>query len=386
MSNNSSNLKLRELLAERKKLKILVSFYRRSLLAHGLDGTLELLAKEIKQLLGAERVTIFLSDQRREELYARAAIGLEARSLATLRFPVSQGIAGYVARTGRTANVKDAYRDRRFDPRFDELYGLRTKSVLAAPLRTSNGSVIGVLEVFNKVRADGFTKEDEGLLELVAGQLSSTLENNQLLEQLKRSNLESIYILAQAAEYRDQEDTARHLKRMSDYSTIIARTMGLTPDHVEMVRFASPLHDIGKIAIRDAILRKPGRFTPEEHDEMKRHTILGYEILKDAQSPMLRLAREIALTHHEHFDGTGYPKKLKGEEIPLEARIVALADVFDALTTERVYKPPWPMERVLEFVAGEAGKHFDPKVVEAFRTSVPKIEMLMKNPFSNPGL
>ena len=179
---------------------------------------------------------------------------------------------------------------------------------------------------------------------MIASQLSSTLENSNLIEQLKRSNLESIYILAQAAEYRDQEDTAGHLKRMGDYSKLLARTMGLAQEHVEKIRFASPLHDIGKIAIRDAILRKPGRFTPEELEDMKRHTTLGYEILKDAQSPTLQLAREIALTHHERFDGTGYPKKLKGKAIPLESRIVALADVFDALCSRRGYKPSWPFE------------------------------------------
>ncbi|MBI4062915.1 MAG: GAF domain-containing protein [Elusimicrobia bacterium] len=367
------------MLVEKKKLQLLVSFHRRSLLTHSVGEMLDLLSKEVRQILDAERVTVFLLDARKEELFAKSATGLNPRTVASLRFEVTQGIAGYVARTGRSLNVKDAYRDRRFDPRFDELHGFRTGSVLAVPLKNSQGEIIGVLEVFNKARETQFTSEDQGLLELIAGQISGTFEISQLLEQLRRSNLEAIYILAQAAEYRDQEDTAHHLKRISDYSTILARVMGFSAERVEMVRFASPLHDIGKIAIRDSILRKPGRYTPEEHDEMKKHTIFGYEILKDAQSPLLQLAREVALTHHERFDGTGYPRKLKGDEIPIESRIVALADVFDALSTERVYKPPWPFERVAEHVVGESGKHFDPQVVEVFRQSLSQIEAVLKS-------
>ncbi|MBI2071320.1 MAG: HD domain-containing protein [Elusimicrobia bacterium] len=380
MTAKKSLGRIKELLEEKKKLHLLISFHRRSLLLHNTVEMLSLLSKEIKQLLSAERVTIFLLDPKKEELFARSATGLDTRMTASLRFPVSQGIAGYVVRTGRSANVKNAYRDKRFDPRFDELSGFKTGSVLAVPLKNSTSEIIGVLEVFNKKGGSKFSKEDEGLLELVSGQLSGSFEISQLLDQLRRSNLEAIYILAQAAEYRDQEDTARHLKRISDYSAVLAKAMALDDQTVEMIRFASPLHDIGKIAIRDSILRKPGRFTPEEHDEMKRHTLLGYEILKDAQSPMLQLAREVALTHHERYDGAGYPRKLKGEQIPLAARIVSMADVFDALSTERIYKPPWPFERVVEYIEGEAGKHFDPAVVEAFKGALSKIEAVMKSP------
>ncbi|MBI4669705.1 MAG: HD domain-containing protein [Elusimicrobia bacterium] len=373
--------RIHELIEERQKLRILISFHRKFLLSHSLTQTLDILSLEIKQLLKAERVTIFLLDSRREELIAKSASGLDGKTISTLRFPVTQGIAGHVVRSGRIVNVKNAYRDKRFDPRFDELYGFKTGSVLASPLKNSGGEIVGVLEVFNKLKAEKFNKEDEGLLDLVAGQLAGTLEISQLVDQLRRSNLEAIYILAQAAEYRDQEDTARHLKRISDYSSLLAKTIALPDDRVEMIKFASPLHDIGKIAIRDSILRKPGRFTPDEHDEMKKHALLGYEILKDAQSPLLKLARDIALAHHEHYDGSGYPRKLKGVEIPIEARIVALADVFDALSTERIYKPPWPFERVIEYIAGESGKHFDPQLVEAFQGKISQIKALMDLPY-----
>ncbi len=376
-SPNSQQLK--KLLHDRKKLKLLISFHQRSLLTQTPDELLGVLIHEIKALLRCERVTLFLLDPAKEELFARVAMGLEARILPTLRFPISQGIAGYVARTGHTANVANAYRDPRFDPRFDELYHFETRSVLATPLKDPKGQIVGVLEIFNKVRGTRFDKQDEGLLMLIASQLTSTLENSRLLEELKRSNLEAIYILAQAAEYRDQEDTAKHLKRISDYSTILARSIGLSPEEVETIRFASPLHDIGKIAISDAILKKPGRFSPEEMKEMQKHTLLGYEMLKDAQSPMLKLAREIALTHHERYDGMGYPNKLKGEEIPLASRIVSLTDVFDALSAERVYKPPWPLEKVLEHIKSQAGKHFDPEIVDVFMSNLPKIEAIYLN-------
>lgn len=368
--------RIKSLMLEKRKLQLLITFHRRALATQGIDELLSIFSQEIQQLLRAERVTLFLLDSRKEELFARVALGLDHKSVSSLRFPTSQGVAGFVARSGQMLNILNAYKDSRFDPRFDELYGFKTKSILAAPLKSSKGEVFGVLEVFNKLQDGRFNKDDEGILSLISGQLSAALENSQLVEQLKRSNLEAIYILAQAAEYRDQEDTATHLKQMSDYSALLARSMNLEADKVEMIRFASPLHDIGKIAIQDAILKKPGRYTPEEYDDMKRHTILGYEILKDAQSPTLQMAREIALTHHERFDGTGYPRKLKGEEIPVEARIVSLADVFDALCTERVYKPPWPFERVVDHIRSESGKHFHPEVVEAFMFNVLKFEAM----------
>lgn len=373
-----SSSRFKELLLDRKKLRLLIAFHEQSRRTEGLNGALRVLAKEIKELIGADRVTLFLLDVTKQELYARMAAGINDELLPTLRLPIKQGIAGAAFRSAKTINVIEASKDLRFDPRFDELYGFKTKSVIATPLVNSHGETMGVLEVFNKKGGEKFNKQDEGLLKLIAGQLAAMLENDQLLEQLKRSNLEAIYILAQAAEYRDQEDTAMHLKRIGDYVTILAKTLGLPDPDVENLRFASPLHDIGKIAIPDAILRKPGRFTPEEYDEMKKHTIFGYEILKDAESPMLQLARDIALTHHERYDGTGYPKKIKGKDIPLASRIVSLADVFDALSTERIYKPPWPLEKVVEYVESQSGKHFDPEIVEAFKIALPKIEPFMR--------
>lgn len=361
------------LLQEQRRLQLLISFHRRSLLTQGLEETLVLLAKEVRQLLEAQRVVIYFIDAGRSELLAKT-ISCRQPSVALPPVPMSDGVAGFVARTGKTVLTQKAERHPSYDSRCDQ-----PGPLLACPIRGASGRPIGVIEVNKRPGAPPFVREDAGLMALVSSKLAATMDNAQLLEQLKRSNLESIYILAQAAEYRDQEDTAHHLKRMSEFSAVIAQTMGLALERVEIIRFASPLHDIGKIAIRDAVLKKPGRFSPQEYEEMKRHTLLGYEMLREAQSPMLQLAREIALTHHERFDGGGYPRGLKGLEIPLESRIVSLADVFDALSTERIYKPPWPLERVREHIRGEAGKHFDPQVVEAFEASLSRFERIITN-------
>lgn len=176
---------------------------------------------------------------------------------------------------------------------------------------------------------------------------------------------EAILRLSRAAEYRDPE-TGAHLLRMSHYSRLIAARLGLPSAEQELILEASPMHDVGKVGIPDAILLKPGRLDEDEYRIMKRHAEIGYEILRDSPAPLLQAAAEIAWSHHEKFDGTGYPRGLRGEAIPLFGRIVAVADVFDALTSERPYKKAWPLERARAFLEEQAGGHFDPAVVSAF--------------------
>lgn len=182
---------------------------------------------------------------------------------------------------------------------------------------------------------------------------------------LEAAHEETILRLAIAAEYRD-DDTAAHIQRMSSYSEALARRMGLGKDEVVTIKRASPMHDIGKIGIRDAILMKPGKYTPEEFSEMKQHTIIGAHILSGSTSELLQTGEMIALNHHEKWDGSGYPHGLKGEAIPQVARIVALADVFDALTTKRCYKPAFDVDEAIEIIKKGRGSHFDPDVVLAF--------------------
>ncbi len=183
--------------------------------------------------------------------------------------------------------------------------------------------------------------------------------------ELEEARLEVLERLARAAEFRD-DDTGQHTRRVGELSGRLARTLGLSAASAQLVRLASPLHDIGKIGIPDSILLKPGKLTPDEWEVMKNHTLIGAELLSGSSSSLLQMAERIALRHHERWDGGGYPDGLEGEAIPLEARIVAVVDVFDALRSARPYRPAWPLERVVAHVESQAGTHFDPRAVEAF--------------------
>lgn len=191
-------------------------------------------------------------------------------------------------------------------------------------------------------------------------------------EELRRTRLQIIQRLGRAAEYKDNE-TGMHVLRMSHYSRLLARAYGFSEDAAEDLLNASPMHDIGKIGIPDHILLKPGRLTEEEMDIMRRHPQIGLEILGDADSELLQLAGMIAHCHHEKWDGSGYPRGLAGKDIPIEARIVAIADVFDALTSERPYKPAWSVEATLELIRSQSGKHFDPELVSLLEANLPAI-------------
>jgi putative two-component system response regulator len=186
--------------------------------------------------------------------------------------------------------------------------------------------------------------------------------------EIREREREAVYRLARAAEFRDPE-TGAHIQRMAHYSKLIAAGIGLDIAQQELILEAAPMHDVGKLGTPDAILLKPGKLSPEEFEVMKLHASIGWEILRDSAAPTLQTAAEIARTHHEKFDGSGYPRGLKGEDIPLFGRIVAVADVFDALTSERPYKPAWDLERAWEFLRSGSGTHFDPQCIDAFVAS-----------------
>lgn len=196
---------------------------------------------------------------------------------------------------------------------------------------------------------------------------------------IRAQEQETIFCLAKAAEYRDPE-TGAHIQRMARYSQHIARILGLSEQQQEELLEAAPMHDIGKVGIADAILLKPGRLTPAEFELMKQHAVIGYELMNKSSSPLLKVAAEIALTHHEKYDGSGYPRQLAGEEIPLYGRIVAVADVFDALTSTRPYKRAWSIEEAIELLRNGSGKHFDPACVDAFLSEFDQV-LAIKNTF-----
>jgi len=192
---------------------------------------------------------------------------------------------------------------------------------------------------------------------------------------LRKSEYEALEVLSKAAEYKDPE-TASHIVRVSHYSRLIAKACGLSEEEQNIIYYAAPLHDIGKIGIDDAILLKPGKLTADEFEKMKEHSAIGASILEGKENVFLNAGETIALTHHEKYNGKGYPKGLSGEEIPLYGRIVAIADVFDALTSKRPYKEAWSFEKALNLLVEEKGQHFDPQLVDYFIANLKEVKKI----------
>jgi putative two-component system response regulator len=226
------------------------------------------------------------------------------------------------------------------------------------------------LELVARVRNLSRLSTYQNMLRSSSDHLSELVkEYSQSLDESRR---EIIARLVRAAEFRDNE-TGLHVVRMSHYAMLVARSMGLPDEEVAMIYQASPMHDVGKIAIPDRVLLKPGKLNPEEWEIMKSHTTHGARILEGHSSPLMQAAAEIALYHHERWDGSGYPHGLAGESIPLHARVVMVADIFDALTSERPYKEAWATDRAVEQIRSLSGTHIDPVVVEGFFSSLPDV-------------
>ena len=207
---------------------------------------------------------------------------------------------------------------------------------------------------------------------------AATTEIRALNVSLEETQGEIVERLGTLGEYRSKE-TGAHVRRVGLYSKLLARLSGLDEVRATLLEDAAPLHDIGKVGVPDAILNKPGTLTGEEYEVMKNHTLIGQSILSNSDKPLIQLASEIAGGHHEKFDGTGYPLGLKGENIPLSARIVAIADVFDALISQRVYKDSWSNDKIIEFFQKEKGKHFDPFLVAIFLNNYDSFTLLFDN-------
>ena len=197
-------------------------------------------------------------------------------------------------------------------------------------------------------------------------------ERNQARDAVRKARIDALMRLVAASEFKDS-DTGLHIMRMGHFSALIAAALGCSETYYDDLLYASRMHDVGKIGIPDAVLRKPGPLDADEWATMRRHPEIGAEIIGEHPAGVLQLAREIALAHHEKWDGSGYPQGLAGEAIPLSARIVAIADVFDALTTRRPYKEPWPVQAAMDHIAAQAGQHFDPALVQLFTPLLPQL-------------
>ena len=231
----------------------------------------------------------------------------------------------------------------------------RTYLTVKFPFVDDEGEIAGISGISTDITEK---KQAETLREELAE------ARERAIEELQASRQETVERLARAIEMHDAE-TGEHIDRMASVAAFLARKVGLDRDRVLLLRVAAPMHDVGKVATPDGILRKQGPLTPEEREEMQRHTTVGYQILADSESELLHLAATIALTHHEHWDGSGYPQGLVGERIPIEGRITAVADVFDALLSDRCYRPALPVEEAVEVMREGRGTHFDPRIVDA---------------------
>lgn len=290
-------------------------------------------------------------------------------------------LAGFVATTGRVVNIPDTETPSpdwpfRINRDFDHASGYHTQSILAIPLNRPDGSCVGVLQLLNRLDSDGRvvpfpSAEGSGLLSL-ASMAAVTIHNALLQEDLKTAHLDTIIRLSVVVEHRDNA-TARHIRRISRTAKILAETIGLDQHHVELIECAAPMHDIGKVGIPDCILHKPSTLTSEERKSMEQHTLIGADILGHPDNELIAMAHDIAISHHERWDGKGYPKGLAGDDIPLSGRIVCLADVFDALLSKRCYKDPYSIETVRDILHSERGKQFDPAVVDAYFRAEPQI-------------
>lgn len=363
--NNASQAALQaeiERLRERlSRLETVVEVSREISSQMVLEELLIQVMDQVTRAMQADRSSLFLYDRDKHELWSQVAQGERE-----IRFSADLGLAGYALRTGETLNIPDAYQDARFNQEIDRKTGYRTRSVLVMPIRRRDGETIGVIQVINRLDGAPFSSEDETLLSALTAQISIAIDNARLYTELKEFFVSFIESLADTIDRR-HELTAGHTARVRDYSLAIGRMMGLDGQQLELLNYSALLHDYGKIAISDAVLKKPGRLTDAEYAEMRTHTNHTRNLLaKIRLRGRFQEIAEIACHHHEKMDGTGYPDGLRGDAIHPLSRIMAVADVFDALTSVRDYRTGMPVDKAIAILEEGKGTHFDPECVDAF--------------------
>ncbi|SHI79927.1 GAF domain-containing protein [Desulfatibacillum alkenivorans DSM 16219] len=382
---------------------------------HDLDILMERILARARKFVNADAGSIYIAKNgaldftytQNDTLRKRLPKG-EKLIYSTFSIPIDQkSVAGYAAATGRPLNLEDAHaidpsKPYGFNKKFDETSGYRTRSVLAIPMKNMKDEVMGVLQIINAQGESGevisFTQEDEQMMSHFAGIASVALVRAQMTRAI-------LLRMIKMAEMRDPKETGAHVNRVGGYSLELyerwAARRNISTEEIEStrdsIRMAAMLHDVGKVAISDLILKKPGRFTPEEFEIMKQHAVLGARLFAESQSDFDDAARIVALNHHERWDGKGYPGHVdyltgeplegyagpngmargkKGEEIPILGRIVALADVFDALCSKRVYKEAWTDEETFKVLQEGRGTQFDPELVDIFFSCVDVIKSI----------
>jgi len=393
------------MLTEKQKLDELAKLGVELNQVKDLDILMERVLRDARRFVNADAGSIYIRQGDRldfsytqNDTLQRQLPDGEKLIYSTFTIPIDEkSIAGYVAKTGRQLNLPDVYQIPATEPysfskNFDHSSGYKTQSVFTVPLKTARNEILGILQIINAQDESGnvipFFKDTEKLLLHFASTASIALERAQMTRAL-------LLRMIRMSEMRDPKETGAHVNRVAGYSVEIyeqwAKRRGLSKEEIDAnrdsLRMAAMLHDVGKVAISDLILKKPGRFNDDEYEIMKQHTVLGARMFVDVQSDFDAAACQVALNHHERWDGKGYPghvevesgKPLPGcempngsakgkaaEEIPLYGRIVSLADVFDALSSARIYKEAWQESDVLETIEKEAGHQFDPELVNAF--------------------
>ncbi|MGD8492930.1 MAG: HD domain-containing protein [Desulfobacterales bacterium] len=397
------------MLNEKEKLDTLANLGIELNRVQDLDIVMEHILIEARRFVNADAGSIYIRENdllhftytQNNTLQERLADG-EKLIYSTFHIPINkESIAGYVAATGKPLNLTDVYsidpsRPYHFSKEFDKKTNYKTQSVLTIPLKNHHDDVIGILQIINAEDASRnvipFSPDDERMLLHFASIAAVALERAQMTRAI-------LLRMIQMAEMRDPKETGAHVNRVGGYAVELyerwARRRNLSLKEIDqcrdILRMAAMLHDVGKIAISDLILKKPGRLDKSEFITMKQHTVLGARLFSDRQSDFDEAAAEVALNHHERWDGSGYPGHVdvqtgtaqkgtvpsdaqpqgkKGEQIPLYGRIVALADVYDALSSARVYKDAWDESKVLDTIESESGRHFDPELVDIFFASL----------------
>ncbi len=359
-----------------RKLQHLYEFMRDLNHAESRDEILDLLVACVETTTGARRISLFLLDAAGEHLVCERAVGVDLDTLGRLRVDRVEGITGPVLRSGKllAARTYDTTASAGNDYDRD---AFRSAPLVSTSLTTSDG-VVGILNVTDKQAEGPFTREEIGYIRSVADATAIALAGVLQRTRLRQSVRVLLQTLGHLAEFRDEETTL-HLERVTKLARILAGTLQregpyartVSDDFIDMLVQAAPMHDIGKVGIPDEILIKPGALTPDEYEIMKTHAEIGRRVLSRAVDPncpvpLLEMCIEIAHCHHERFDGEGYPRGLTRQNIPLAARIIALVDAYDAITSQRRYKAARSHEEAIDVVRKEAGKHFDPVLVEAF--------------------
>ena len=359
-----------------RRLQLLYEFMRDLNHADSRDDIFDLLIRCVEQTTGARRISLFLTDSTGENLVCERSVGIEPAIAENLQVNKVEGITGQVFQSGKTVVAKT------YGTANQPGRGYARDTFLSTPLISASlerqDCNLGVLNVTEKTDNTTFSEDEIECIRSVADAAAIALANVIRRVRLQQSVRVLLQTVGRLAEYRDEE-TAEHLERVSRMARLLAWELHrdgpyatlVTEDFIDSLVQAAPMHDIGKVGISDEILTKPGKLTDEEYQIMKTHTDIGRRVLSQALDPahpvpLLRMCIDIAYCHHEHYDGTGYPRRMAGDRIPLAARIIALVDAYDAITSQRRYKSAKSHQEAVEIIRGEAGKHFDPVLVAAF--------------------